>query len=101
MHSIVVAYHGDVLRHDSPHLFMQHVLVLVAALRNQAVIQLLLTLGFLFKDSRTIRAVALNVLSPFNCSGRGDKSAKDATDQRISAEAIRAMNRIVALTGRK
>src|SRR5215213_9301597 len=98
---VVVTNHRDVVRHPLAHLLVQYILVLVTALLDQLLVDLLLKFQLLIVDTRSVSAVALDVLRELDRSRRSDKPAKHATDKRICAETIRTMNRVIAFTGRQ
>src|SRR3982750_3258033 len=58
-------------------------------------------LQFLFVNTRTIDAVALNIFRVLDGGGRGDKSTIDTTDERVGSQTIRTVNRVVAFAGRE
>ena len=68
-----------------------------ARLLQKPRVDLLLTLQLVVVNLRPVRAVALDVLSELDGGGRGDESAVDAGDERVCAEAVRAVDGVVAL----
>ena len=96
---VVVTNDGNVVSHPLAHLLVQHVLVFVAALFDQLVVDLLLKFQLLIVNTRAISAVAFDILRILDCRRRSDKATEDTTDQRVCSQTIRAVNRIVAFTG--
>src|ERR1051326_2172354 len=72
LQAIVVTDDRHIVGHDLAHLVVQLELILVAALLDQLIVDLLLTFRLLLVNVRTVRSVTLHVRRPFDRRWRRD-----------------------------
>jgi hypothetical protein len=63
------------------------------------VVKLLLAFDFGLVDAVAFAVAAFDVFGVLNGGGRSDETAVNATDERICAQTVRAVNGVIALSG--